>query len=147
MANAYSKIKFLKLEIIQANVKVECISTKKLDNVLSSQKPSNDKTGLGYTSEGSSSSEPKKEVKFVLAKNVEKPKVKKPIVEKSKVEIPTVEKKVLGSRPMAKKKSLPNSQREPQVKHFCHHCGIWGHIRPNCFKLQALKKNAKGKSS
>ena len=35
LVKAYSKIKFL-LEIIQANVKVEHISTKKLDNVLSS---------------------------------------------------------------------------------------------------------------
>ena len=103
---------------------MEHISTKKLESVLSSQKPSNEKASLGYIGEGSSSNEPKKEVKFVLAKNVEKPKVKKPIVEKSKVEIPTVEKKVLGSRPMAKKKSLPKSQRGPQVKHFCHHCGI-----------------------
>ena len=64
---------------------MECISTKKFDSVLSSQKPSNDKTDLGYTGEGSSSSEPKKEVKFVLAKNVEKPKVEKPKVEKPKV--------------------------------------------------------------
>ena len=53
LVEAYSKIKFLELEIIQANVKVECISTKKLDNVLSSQKPSHDKTSLGYTGEGS----------------------------------------------------------------------------------------------
>ena len=81
LLNAYSKIKFLELEIIQTNVKVECISTKKLDSVLSSQKPSNGKTGLGYISEGSLSSERKKEVKFVLAKNVEKPKVEKPKVE------------------------------------------------------------------
>ena len=36
LLNAYSKIKFLELEIIQANVKVERISTKKLDSVLSS---------------------------------------------------------------------------------------------------------------
>ena len=36
LLNAYSKIKFLKLEVIQANVKVERITTKKLDNVLSS---------------------------------------------------------------------------------------------------------------
>ena len=72
LLNAYSKTKFLELEIIQANVKVERIFTKKFDSVLSSQKPSNDKTGLGYTSEGSSSSESKKEVKFVLVKNVEK---------------------------------------------------------------------------
>ena len=33
----YSKIEFLELEVIQANVKVEHISTKKLDNVLSSK--------------------------------------------------------------------------------------------------------------
>ena len=26
------------------------------------------------------------------------------------------------------------------MKHVCHHCGIQGHIRPNCFKLHALKK-------
>ena len=55
LLNAYSKIKFLELEIIQINVKVECISTKKLDSMLSSQKPSNDKNGLGYTGDGSSS--------------------------------------------------------------------------------------------
>ena len=36
LLNAYSKIKFLELEIIQANVKVERISTKKLNSVLSS---------------------------------------------------------------------------------------------------------------
>ena len=36
LLNAYSKIKFLELEIIQANVKMERISTEKLDNVLSS---------------------------------------------------------------------------------------------------------------
>ena len=57
------------LEIIQANVKVERISTKKLNNVLSSKKSSHDKTGLGYTEEGSSCSEPKKEVRFVSTKN------------------------------------------------------------------------------
>ena len=72
LVEAYSKIKFLELEIIQANVKVERTSTKKLDNVLSSQKSSHDKTGLGYTGEGSLSNKPKKEVKFVLAKNIEK---------------------------------------------------------------------------
>ena len=40
MVEAYFKIKFLELEVILANVKVERISTKKLDNVLSSQKSS-----------------------------------------------------------------------------------------------------------
>ena len=135
LLNAYSKIKFLELEIIQANVIVERITTKKLDSMLSSQKPSNDKTGLGYTSEESSSSEPKKEVKFVLAKNVEKPKVEKP-----KVEILVVAKRTIDLRPKEKGKSLPKNQRGPHVKHFCHHYGMRGHTRQNCFKLQALKR-------
>ena len=78
LVKAYSKIKFLKLEIIQANVKVEHISTKKLDNVLSSKKSSHNKTDLGYTRDGSSSSKPKKEVRFVSAKNDEKLKEVKP---------------------------------------------------------------------
>ena len=36
LLNAYSKINFLEPEIIQENVKVELISTKKIDRVLSS---------------------------------------------------------------------------------------------------------------
>ena len=132
---AYSKIRFLELEIIQANVKVEGISTKKLDNVLSSQKSSHDKTGLSYTEEGSSSSEPKKEVKFVSAKNVKKLKEVKP-----EIETPAVVKRTIGAKPKEKGKSLPKNQRGPQVKHLCHHYGAQGHTRPNCFKLHALKK-------
>ena len=135
LIEAYSKIKFLELEIIQANVKVENISTKKLDNVLSSQKPSHDKTGLCYTGEGSSSSEPKKEVRFILAMNEEKLKEVKP-----EIETPAVVKRTIGAKSKEKWKSLPKNQTGPQVKHLCHHCGIQGHTRPNCFKLHALKK-------
>ena len=115
LVEAYSKIKFLELEIIQANVKVECISTKKLDNVLSSQKSSHDKIDLGYTGEGSSSSEPKKEVRFVSTKNEEKLKEVKP-----KIENPTVVKRTISAKLKEKGKSLPKNQRGPQVKHVCH---------------------------
>ena len=87
---------------------MEHISTKKLDSVLSSQKSSNDKTSLGYTDEGSSSSRPKKEVKFVLAKNVEKPKVEKP-----KIKTPAVAKRTIGPKPKEKGKLLPKSQKGP----------------------------------
>ena len=48
----------------------------------------------------------------MLAKNLEKPKVK----------IPIVEKKGISPKPKAKGKSLPKNQRGPQVKHFCYHC-------------------------
>ena len=94
-----------------------------------------DKTDLGYIGERSSSSEPKKEVRFVLAKNVEKSQVEKP-----KIETPIVAKRTIGPKPKEKGKSLPKSKRGPQVKHFCYHCGMRWHIRPNCFKLQALKR-------
>ena len=118
LVEAYSKIKFLELEIIQANVKVEYISTKKLDNVLSSKKSSHDKTNLGYIEKGSSSSKPKKEVKFVSTKNEEKLKEVKP-----EIETLAVVKRTIGAKPTEKGKSLPRNQRGPQVKHLCHHCG------------------------
>ena len=44
------------------------------------------------------------------------------------------------AKPKAKGKSLLKSQKGPQVQHFCHHCGVRRHIRPNCYKLHALKK-------
>ena len=43
------------------------------------------KTGSSYTDEGSSSAEPKREMNFVSAKVVEKPKVESPIVEKKAI--------------------------------------------------------------
>ena len=36
LTEAYSKIRFLELEVVQANVKIERVSTKKLDDVISS---------------------------------------------------------------------------------------------------------------
>ena len=40
LTKAYIKVKFLELEEVQANAKVERVSTKKLDDVLSSKRPS-----------------------------------------------------------------------------------------------------------
>ena len=99
LLNAYSKIKFLELEVFQDNVKVERITTKNFYSVLSSQKPSMDKTGLGYTGKGSLSGEPRREMKFILEKDVERP----------KIEIPIIEKKDIGPKSKAKGKSLPKN--------------------------------------
>ena len=55
LTEAYSKIRFLELEVVQANAKIERVSTKKLDDVISSQKHFLDKSRLGYIG-GSSSS-------------------------------------------------------------------------------------------
>ena len=83
LTKAYTKVKFLELEVVQANAKLERVSTKKLDDVLSHQKPFSDKTELGYTRESSSTMNISKEVKFVKAKE---PVVVAPTVEKAKVE-------------------------------------------------------------
>ena len=85
LTEAYTKVKFLELEVVQANTKVERVSTKKLDDILSSQKTFSNKTGLGYTEESSSAMNISKEVKFVKAKES--------IVFDSTVEKANVEKK------------------------------------------------------
>ena len=68
LIEAYSKIKFLKLEAVQANAKVERVSSKKLDEVLAHQKPFSDRSGLGYTRESSLAVNISKEMKFVKTK-------------------------------------------------------------------------------
>ena len=49
LSEAYTKVRFLEQEIVQANAKIERVSTKKLNDVISSQKQLSDKSGLGYT--------------------------------------------------------------------------------------------------
>ena len=53
---------------MQANAKIERVSTKKLNEVISSQKQFSDKSGLGYIGGSSSSGGVTKEVKFIKAK-------------------------------------------------------------------------------
>ena len=146
LTEAYSKIKFLELEVIQANAKVERVASKKLDEVLAHQKPFSHKSGLGYSVESSSSANVSKEMKFVEAKE---PMVATPSAENVKVEKKPNEtiQKVLTkpqnpsvAKPKAKGKSLPKPQRSPQVQQFYHHCGVRGHTRVNCYKLHALNK-------
>ena len=53
---------------MQANAKIERVSTKKLNDVISSQKKFSDKSGFGYTRGSSSLGSVTKEVKFIKAK-------------------------------------------------------------------------------
>ena len=136
LTEAYSKVKFLELEVVQTNAKVEQVSTKKLDDVLSSQKTFFDKTRLGYTGGSSSAMNISKEVKFMKAK---KPIVVVPTIAKANVEKKKnmAEQRVLNKphnqstvRSEAKGRSPPKSQRGPRANHVCHYCGIQGHTRP-----------------
>ena len=152
LTKAYSKIKFIEVEVVQANAKVKRVSSKKLDEVLSHQKPFSDKTGLGYTGKSSSAINITKEVKFVKAKEpmVATIKAKKVKPEKKRN---VTDQRVLNKphnqsvvRSEAKGKSFPKSQKGPRTQHFYHKCGLQGHIRPNCHNLIALK-NASGQRS
>ena len=152
LTKAYSKIKFLELEVDQANAKVDRVSSKKLDAVLSHQKPFSDKTRLGYTGESSLAANISKEMKFVKAKepmvatmNAEKVKSdrKRNVTDQRFMTKPPNQSVV---KPKGKGKSLPKSQRGPRTQHFYHHCGIQGHTRPNCHKLKALKNSSAQRS-
>ena len=83
LSEAYTKVRFLEQEVVQANAKIERVSTKKLNDIISSQKQFSDKSGLGHTRGSSSSGSVTKEVKFIKAK--EQIEVS-PIVEKPKME-------------------------------------------------------------
>ena len=130
LTKAYSKIKFLELEVIQANAKIKRVSSKKLDKVLAHQKPFSNKSGFEYTKEASSSTIVSKEMKFVKANElvvatltVEKVKFEK----KPKVIAERVLTKPLNptvAKLKARGKSLPKSQRRLQTQHYCYNCGI-----------------------
>ena len=145
LTKAYSKIKFLELEVIQANAKVEWVSSKKLDEVLAQQKPFSDKSELGYTREASFSAIMSKEMKFVKAKepmaitsDAEKVKFEKR-PKRTAQQVVTKHPNLVVAKLKVKGKSLPKSQRGPKAQHWCHHCGLQGHTRPNCHKLKVLK--------
>ena len=88
-----------------------------------------------------------------MSKDMKFVKAKEPMVEITTVEKVKAEKKqnmtdqwfltkphnqsVVKSK--AQGKSLPKSQRGLRTQHFCHHCGIQGHTKPNCHKVWALK--------
>ena len=112
---------------MQANTKIERVSTKKLDDVLSSQKHFSDKSGLGYTGGSSSSGSVTKEVKFIKAKEqievgptAEKPKME----EKRNVDdhrmLKNSRKQSIG-RSESRAKFRPRSQRGPRLNYTCHH--------------------------
>ena len=92
---------------------MEHVDSKKLDEVLAYQKPSSNRSGLGYTEESSSNSEVSKEMKFVKAKDASTPLIDNV---KSEKEPNVVNKMVLTkspkpimTKPKARGKSLPKT--------------------------------------
>ena len=144
LSEAYTKVRFLEQGVVQANAKIERVSTKKLNDVISSQKQFLDKSDLGYTGGSSSLGSVTKEVKFIKAKEqievsptAEKPKMEERKNVDDKQMVNNSHKQSMG-RSESRAKSRPRSQRSLRSTYVCHHCGLQGHTRPNCQKLRAM---------
>ena len=105
------RVKNLEVELSQARTQIERMSSAKLDEVLSAQKPSSDKNGLGHAVFSSPFSSMASESRTVFMPQSEK-----------------------GDKGMKFKTNFSNSKSFVKP-HVCHHCGVSRHICPNCFKL------------
>ena len=113
------KVKNLEVELSQARTQIKRMSSAKFDEVLSAQKPISDKIGLGYAVSSSPSSFMAFGSKTIFVLQFKK-----------------------GDKGMKSKTDLANSKSFVRP-HVCHHCGVSGHIRPNCFKLHPQKQVSK----
>ena len=141
------KTKKLKAKLFQVRSQLERTSSAKLDEMLSLQKSASDQTDLGYDfsspSIASTSStvfvSPSNNVK--IENNNAKTDVSSENIDKGK--------SILGAPPKQDKKEVKNprakkanSQKPKQKKqHLCHHCGVVGHTRPNCYKWLATQQS------
>ena len=119
---------------------MERTSSAKLDEILSIQKSASDRTGLGYGLSSSNTASTSTTVFVPPASNteIENTDVKNGLANENLDK----SKSILGAPPKLEKKDIKsckakkaNSQKPKQKKqHLCHHCGIAGHTRPNCYK-------------
>jgi hypothetical protein len=120
------KVQELEEKLLETQLQLERVTDEKLTRMLSIQKSRTDKTGLGYVASSADAPSSSKTV-FV------KPTVSEPP--------PTVEDKgkdtVNGDVPGTQE---PHSIRRPPI---CHHCGLSGHVLPQCSLLKAQKAKAK----
>ena len=115
--------------------------------MLSIQKSALDRIGLGYGLSSSNTASTSTTVFVPPASNTE--------IENTDVKISLASenldngKSILGAPPKLDKKDVKNpkakkvnSQKPKQKKqHFCHHCGVASHTRPNCYKWLATQQS------
>ena len=124
------KLKNLEIELSQARTQIEKMSSAKLDEVLSTQRPSFDKTSLGYVDSSNPSSSTASGLKTIVVPQFEK-------VDKGKKSITDMSNSKSFVRPHSRKSS------SSKTTHVCHYCGVLGHTHPNCFKLYPHKQVSK----
>jgi chromosome segregation ATPase len=120
------RIQELEEKLLETQLQLERFIDEKLTHMLSIQKSPTDKSGLGYVAPSSDTPSTSKTV-FV------KPAVSKPP--------PTIEDK----RKDKINNDVPGTQKPISIRRppICHHCGLSGHVRPQCSLLKAQKEKAK----
>ena len=142
------KVKNLEHELSVTREQTDWFASSKLDHILSVQKSPFDKTVLGFV-ESISMSAPHS-TNFVPSSSSSEPPVSE-VVKLSMSEAKSVEvtppRKIrvdlYESKPKAP--NPPKGKTHDKPAWVCHFCGKSGHIRPNCFKLQAAKRANKPK--
>jgi hypothetical protein len=119
------KITDLEDKLMDAQLKLENFLNNKLAQMLTGQKCSFDKTGLGYVATNSSNIASTSRIVFV------KPLGSEPQNDKGKAIMVSCEND--NTTPA---KSEHSTERSLPT---CHHCGMVGHIRPNCGQLKFLR--------
>ena len=142
-----------KVKSLELDLSVARSTSSKLDQMLSIQKSSSDKTGLGYV-ESISVFAPHS-TKFVPSSSSSEPSVSEIVSETVKPPVSEVVKPLEGSSSMkikvdlkefkSKKSTLSKDKIHDKSAWVCHFCGKSRHIRPNCYKLQAAKRANKPK--
>ena len=141
------KTKKLEAELFQVRAQLERTSSAKLDEMLSLQKSTFDQTSLGYDFSSPSIASTSTIVFVPPANDIEtnnngvKNDLASENIDKGK--------SILGAPPKQDKKEVKNprakmnnSQKPKQKKqHLCHHCGVPGHTRPNCYKWLATQQS------
>jgi hypothetical protein len=120
------KVQELKEKQLETQLQLERVTDEKLTRMLSIQKSPTDKIGLGYVA-------PSSEIPSTSQTVFVKPTVPEPPLTAEDKGKDKVNDDVPGTQ-------KPHSIRRPPI---CHHCGLSGHVRPQCSLLKAQKAKAK----
>ena len=122
-------------------------ASSKPDHMLSVQKSPSDKTGLGFVKSISVSTP--HSTNFIPSSSSEPlvSEVVKPFVSEAESKEVTPPRKIRVDLHESKPKALnpPKGKIHDKPAWVCHFCRKSGHIRPNCYKLQAAKRANKPK--
>ena len=141
------RTKKLEVKLFQVRAQLERTSSAKLNEMLSFQKATSDKTELAYDFSSRNIASLSTTVFVSHVDNVN--------YKNNEFKIETASenldkgKSILGAPSKVEKKKIRNprtkkvnnKRSQPKKPHFCHHCRAFGHTRQNCYKWLATQQS------